>query len=211
MAVPGKTPAPAVLLVHEWWGLNDQIKSVAMELAAQGYVALAVDLYGGDVATDRDAARTYMSGVVSAQAQETLAGWIDWLKAQDMSSGQVATIGWCFGGGWALNASLIAPTDATIVYYGSVGPEFGGVGRAPADLAALKGPVLGHYATEDGWIDRDMVAGFESRMTEAGKEFTSHWYEANHAFANPTQARYDEADAKLAWERTLAFLSKELW
>jgi len=107
------------------------------------------------------------------------------------------------GGGWSLNASIESPVDATVVYYGRV--------NQPAEeLARLQGPVLGHFATKDQWINQEMVAGFESNMTEAGKAFTDHWYEAEHAFANPSSGRYDEADAKLAWQRTLDFYQKHL-
>ncbi len=79
-----------------------------------------------------------------------------------------------------------------------------------ADLARLEGPVLGHFASRDNWITRDMVATFEGEMKQAGKAFQSHWYEADHGFANPTGARYDEADAQLAWSRTLAFFGQHL-
>ena len=203
LALPVATPAPTVLLVHEWWGLNDQIKTVAGALAAEGYVALAVDLYDGEVATAPDEARNLMQAVDPAQALDTLVTWAGLLRTHEKATGKLATIGWCFGGGWSLNTAIATPVDATIVYYGRVN-------RTAGDLAALKGPVLGHYATDDKWINRDMVEGFEAAMTEAGKPFESHWYEADHAFANPTGGRYDEADAKLAWERSLAFLAAHL-
>ena len=90
-----------------------------------------------------------------------------------------------------------------MVYYGNVK-------KTAAEVAALHGPVLGHYATEDKWIDARMVAGFEASMRSVGKTVTSHWYGAKHGFANPTTARYDEADAELAWERTTAFLDRAL-
>jgi len=210
LALPSATPAPAVLLVHEWWGLNDQIKSMAAELAKEGYVALAVDLYDGNVTSNPDQARTYMGAVAADQAQATLAAWAAWLRDHETATGKIGTVGWCFGGGWSLNASLLARVDATVIYYGSVAESYGGMGRSIDDLAALNGPVLGHYATEDQWINRAMVTAFEARMSEAGKAYTSHWYEANHAFANPTQQRYDEADARLAWQRTLAFYGEQL-
>ncbi len=205
LALPAKTPAPAVLVIHEWWGLNDQIKSVAAEFARQGYVALALDMYAGKVARpgDRDAARRYMKSVKPAQGRETVKAWARWLKAHEKSTGKVGTIGWCFGGGLSLDASLAEPVDATVIYYGRVNAE-------AAELKALKGPVLGHFATRDKWINRDMVSGFEAEMKKAGKTLTRHWYEADHAFANPTGARYDKADAKLAWARTLAFLEANL-
>lgn len=203
LALPAKTPAAAVLLIHEWWGLNDQIKSVAAKLAEEGYVALAVDLYDGKVATDPDDARSYMGQVDGGEATDTLVSWIGWLKDHDRTNGRVATVGWCFGGGWSLNASIAAPVDGTIIYYGNVS-------RKAADLKALQGPVLGHFATEDQWINQAMVSGFEAEMKQAGKQLTTHWYDANHAFANPTSARYDEADAALSWQRTQAFLAETL-
>ncbi len=205
LALPSSTPAPTLLLIHEWWGLNDQIKAVAADLAGQGYIALAVDLYDGKVAGpgDRENARAYMQSVVATEATDTLVSWVDWLKGHAQATGKVGTVGWCFGGGWSLNAGIATPVDATVVYYGRVN-------RTAEDLKALKGPVLGHYATQDKWINQEMVSGFEAAMKAAGKTATSHWYEADHAFANPTSARYDEADAKLAWDRTLAFFTANL-
>ena len=203
LAMPATTPAPAVLLIHEWWGLNDQIKSVAQALADEGYVALAVDLYDGKLATEPEAARSYMQAVVEGDARDSLSSWITWLRAHEATMESIGTVGWCFGGGWSLNASIDSAIQATVVYYGRV--------NQPKDeLARLQGPVLGHFATEDQWINREMVDGFEKNMTELGKPFTDHWYEAEHAFANPTSGRYNEADAKLAWERTLAFYQKHL-
>ena len=122
---------------------------------------------------------------------------------RDHMDQRLGTVGWCFGGGWSLNASLTRPVEATVIYYGRLVDD-------EARLAALKGPVLGHYASRDQWINAAMVKGFEKAMTAAGKAFTSHWYEADHAFANPTSAIYDEADAALAWSRTLAFLAANL-
>ncbi|SMF63421.1 carboxymethylenebutenolidase [Tistlia consotensis] len=203
LAVPARTPAPAVLLVHEWWGLNDQIKSMAAECAREGYLALAVDLYGGRVADTAEGAQALMGAVDAAAATDTLKSWIDWLRREPRSTGKVGTIGWCFGGGWSLNASLAAPVEATVIYYGRVD-------KTAAQLAPLKGPVLGHFATRDNWINHAMVAGFEKAMDEAGKSYTDYWYDADHAFANPTGARYDKADAAEAWERTRAFLAKQL-
>ena len=203
LALPETVPAPAVVLVHEWWGLNDQIKSVAGALAEQGYVGLAVDLYDGKVADNPDNARAYMQQVDGGVATDTLKSWVAWLRAHEKAGGKIGTVGWCFGGGWSLNASIAAPVEATVVYYGRVN-------RSAEDLKALQSPVLGHFATEDKWINKEMVDGFEAAMAQAGKSVESHWYEAQHAFANPTSARYDEADAKLAWERTLAFFEKHL-
>ncbi len=203
LAVPDKTPAPAVLLIHEWWGLNDQIKAVAAEFAKEGYIALAVDLYDGRSAVTPENARSYMQEVNDVEATDTLTSWIAWLRAHEAVNGKVGVIGWCFGGGWALNASIAAPVDATVVYYGRV--------NQPAEeLAKLSGPVLGHFATQDKWINRIMVGDFEAAMKTAGKTARSFWYEADHAFANPTGGRYDQADAAQAWQRTLDFFDQHL-
>ncbi len=207
LALPAKTPAPAVLLIHEWWGLNDQIKAVAAELAQQGYVALAADLYGAPAATTPEGAKALMGAVVPADATDTLVSWVDDLssvrKESGQTSGKVATIGWCFGGGWSLNAALATPTAGCVVYYGRVT-------KTAAELAPLACPVLGHFATQDQWINKQMVEGFETAMKQAGKTAEVYWYDANHAFANPTGSRYDAADAKLAWERTSAYLKTRL-
>lgn len=192
-----------IMLIHEWWGLNDQIKAVDREFANEGYLAFAIDLYGGKVASVPDDARSFMKQVDPEVATDTVSSWVDWLRIHDRGNGNVATIGWCFGGGWSLNTSLAVPVDATIVYYGNVA-------KTADQLKSLKGPVLGHFAAKDKWINQKMIDGFEAGMKGAGKTFETHWYEANHAFANPTQARYDEADAKLAWQRTLAFLKKHV-
>jgi len=207
LALPAKMPAPAVMLIHEWWGLNDQIKAVAAELAKAGYVALAVDLYDGQIADTPDHAKALMEAVKPEEANDMLVSWIDDLtgagKQTGMTTGKLGTLGWCFGGGWSLNAALATPTDACVVYYGRVN-------KTAAELAPLACPVLGHFATKDRWINKAMVEDFEAAMSEAGKTYEVFWYDANHAFANPTGARYDAADARLAWQRTMAYLEEQL-
>jgi carboxymethylenebutenolidase len=203
LALPETTPAPALLLIHEWWGLNDQIKSVAAELAREGYVALAVDLFDGSVAAAPEEARAQVQALDGEEAEDALTSWIDWLRQHPQVNGKVATLGWCFGGAWSLNASLARPIDATVIYYGRVDKD--------ADtLAALNGPVLGHFGTLDQSITPAMVEGFERALEAAGKPHEIYMYEADHAFANPTTSRYDADDAALAWERTLAFLRAHL-
>ncbi len=203
LALPAAQPAASLMLVHEWWGLNDQIKAVAAECAREGYAALAIDLYGGHSASEPDRAKELMQALDPAVATDTLVSWVGWLRQRPGGTGKVGVMGWCLGGGWALNASIATPVDATVIYYGRV--------DQPADrLARLKGPVLGHFATRDTFINRPMVEGFEQAMKEAGRSLTVYWYDADHAFANPTGARYNEADAALAWKRTLAFLRTNL-
>ena len=203
LAMPLGVPAPTVLLIHEWWGLNDQIKAVTAEFGRLGYLAVAVDLMAGKVATTPDEARALTGAVVAEEATDTLSGWIEWLRVHDASNRKIGTVGWCFGGGWSLGASIAAPVEATVIYYGRVT-------RKADELARLKGPVMGHFASRDKFIDNKMVSAWEAEMDKAGKSYSTHWYDADHAFANPTSARYDEADAKLAWDRTLKFFDEHL-
>ena len=202
LAKPGRK-APAILLIHEWWGLNDQIKSVAAEFAGQGYLALACDLYEGRVTTDAGKAGALMEALDQAKARETLVAWVEWLRRHPDGNGKVATIGWCMGGGLSLLASMAAPVDATVIYYGRVDFPAG-------ELASLKGPVLGNFAEKDGWINHAMVDPFVAELKKLGKKHEIHWYDADHAFANPTGQNYDTKDAALAWSRTLDFLKASL-
>jgi carboxymethylenebutenolidase len=201
LALPEAESAPALLLVHEWWGLNDQIKAVAADFAKLGFVAFAIDLFDADPAKDPDGALKLVQGLDQAVATAKLVAAVEWLAGHERSNGRVATIGWGFGGGWALNVSLATPVSATVVYYGNVD-------KTAADLKTISGPVLGHFGTLDQNITRDMVERFEAAMTEAGKAelLAVYWYEAHHAFANPTGRLYDADDARLARDRTVEFL-----
>jgi carboxymethylenebutenolidase len=203
LAAPAAVPAGAVLLVHEWWGLNNQIQAMAAELAREGYVALAVDLYGGEVAATPEQAQALMEAVDPLVASDTLVAWIEWLYRDRRVNGRVATLGWCFGGGWALHAAIMSPVQATVIYYGRVE-------RPLEDLERLGGPVLGHFAERDPWINHSTVDPFVERMKEARKPVQVHWYDADHAFANPTGDHYDSEDANQAWRRTLDFLRANL-
>jgi len=203
LAVPNVMPAPSVLLIHEWWGLNDQIKQTAVRFADEGYLSLAVDLYKGQVAKVPDDARSLTQQVDANEALDTLTSWIAWLREHSDSTGKVGTVGWCFGGGWSLNASIATPVDATVIYYGRCN-------ASAAETAKLHGPLMGHFATRDQWINRKMVSDFEQAMNASGKTYQNFWYEADHAFANPTSVRHDQEDAALAWTRTLEFFATHL-
>lgn len=205
LAMPAETPAPAVILIHEWWGLNDSIKTMAREFADRGYVAFAIDLYGGEVADTPEGARELMSSMDEGAARDKLASAVAFLKDHEATNGKVGTVGWCFGGGWSINTATAADVDATVVYYG----------RLPSDAAELESvdaPVLGHFGTEDDNINPEMVGAFERAMEAAGKSdlLEVHWYVADHAFANPSGARYDADDAALALARTMTFFEKNL-
>ena len=207
LALPAAQKAPALVLIHEWWGLNDQIKAVAADYARAGYVALAIDLYGGKVGKTPGEAQALMRATMKNPKAgiETCGAWIDWLKQHARSSGKVGTVGWCFGGGWSLNASIARPVDATVIYYGHVL-------RSVDQLKKLKGPVMGHFARKDRFIDAKMVGAFEKTMAAAGKteSLQVFWYDADHAFANPSGGRFDEEAARLARKRTADFFKNNL-
>lgn len=211
LAVPASGQGPAMILIHEWWGLNDQIRSVALEFARNGYVALAVDLYGKPAVSTPEEAKALMGAVTPAEATDTLTSWATWLRQHAAVTkkpasgtaggglGKVGVIGWCFGGAWSLNASVAAPMDATVIYYGRVD-------RPAEDLRRLVGPVQGHFANRDTFITPAMADGFEAALKEIGHPHEIYRYDADHAFANPSGNRFDQADAQLAWTRTMAFL-----
>ncbi len=204
VALPAQPKAPVVILIHEWWGLNDQIKSVAAELAKEGFLAVAVDLFG-KVAANAEEAKAQVQGLDPEWATQAMVAVVQWARRHERSTGKVATCGWCFGGGWSLNTSLATAVDATVIYYGNV--------KKTADqVKDLSGPVIGHFGTLDKSIDAAMVGSFEKAVKDAGKadRLTVYWYDADHAFANPTGARYDAEDAALAWSRTLHFLKQTL-
>lgn len=204
----GADSSPAALiLIHEWWGLNDNIRAVADRFAGEGYVALAVDLYEGEVATDRDGARALMQATLERRErlESNLRQARDFLVDQ-AGAVKVGTVGWCFGGGWSLNAAIHLgdDLDAAVIYYGRVTDD-------RERLAAVEAPVLGLFGSEDRGIPVDSVRAFESAMNELGKSIEIHVYEgANHAFANPSGTRYDEAAATDAWKKTLAFFAEHL-
>lgn len=198
---------PAVLVFHEWWGLNDNIKSMADQLAGQGYVALAADLYGGQVASQPEAARALMEQALKDRDAmgQNLRQAHSYLKEQ-VKATRVGTIGWCFGGSMSLQAALVVPdqVDATIIYYGHVGGD-------AEKLKPLKAPVLGIFGGADDGIPVESVRAFESALKDQGKPVTIHIYDgAAHAFANPSGNNYKADAAADAWQKSLAFLAEHL-
>ena len=198
---------PGVLVFHEWWGLNDNIKAMANQLAAQGYVALAADFYGGQVADKPDAARALMEKALADRPGmgQNLRQAHAYLKEQ-IKATRVGTIGWCFGGSVSLNTGLLLAdqVDAVVVYYGHVGSD-------PAELKPLKAPLLGLFGGADEGIPVDSVKAFEAALKQLGKPAEIHVYDgAAHAFANPSGGNYKADAAADAWQKTLAFLEQHL-
>jgi carboxymethylenebutenolidase len=201
VAKPQGKPQGALLVIHEWWGLNDWVKHQADLLAKEGYLALAVDLYKGQVATDPKQAAALMQARVEDWTDQVEEAGVEWLK-QNAQGAKVAIIGWCMGGGESLKASLNDPKDvnATIIYYGMPVAD-------PSKLKALRGPVLGIWANQDKSITPDKVAAFDKALTEAKVKHEFHAYDADHAFANPSGGRFNGDAAKDAWDKTLRFLA----
>lgn len=188
-----------LFVFHEWWGLNEHIMAEADKwaVALPGVNIMAIDLYDGKTASTRDAASELMNGADEDRIREIIAGAIDHVG----SSAQVGTIGWCFGGGWSMQAALMLgdQAEACVVYYGM--PE-----QNAEKLEDLETSVLGIFAEKDGWINREQVGKYEQAMDKAGKTYETHWFDAEHAFANPSNEIYDEEAATEAREITAKFL-----
>lgn len=201
-----KAPMPGVLVVHEWWGLNEHIMHWADRLAAQGYAALAVDLYGGKVATTPEEAMATMKAVDAKRAEEILKAAHAFLVTSNrVQSTRTGVIGWCFGGGWSLRAGMIIPElSAVVMYYGRPVMD-------AQELKAIKAPVLGVFGTKDESIPNDVVEEFDEALSDAGVPHKILKYDAPHAFANPSApGRYDAEAAAASWEQVRAFLAEHL-
>jgi len=201
-------PLPAVILIHEWWGLNDNIKAMTDKMAAEGYVALAVDLYKGDVAETPDEAMKLVQNAIasSPELEDNITQAYDYLK-NETNAPKVASMGWCFGGLWSLNTALLLPTqlDATVIYYG------GNITTDPEKLATLEMPILGIFGELDQNPSVELVREFEQVLQSINKEVEIHIYEnADHAFANSSGYRYNPEAAQDAWEKTTEFLTTHL-
>jgi len=204
----GKGPFPAVVVIQEWWGLNDWVKDQARGLAKDGYVALAVDLYRGKVATKQEDAHQYMMGLPDERATADLAGAFATLVGRaDVKKDRIGSIGWCMGGKWSLRVAMNEPTLAAVVVY------YGAMPTKPEEIARFKAPLLGNFGGDDQGPAPDQVKAFEAAMKAAGKSVDLKIYDgAGHAFANVNNpwGGYREAAAQDAAARTTAFLARYL-
>jgi carboxymethylenebutenolidase len=199
---------PGVVMIHEWWGLNDNIKTMADLLANEGYVVLAVDIYKGEVAQDSDAAR-----VLATAAREDTAGSVQnmksavqYLKDQSfVAQNSIGSLGWCFGGQQSLNLALESDDlSATVIYYGNLVTN-------PEQLQSIQWPVLGIFGEEDTSIPVETVQEFENALDEVGVQNDIYIYpRVGHAFANPSGSRYAPEETQDAWNKTLDFLADTL-
>jgi carboxymethylenebutenolidase len=202
--------APGIVIIQEWWGLNDQIRGVAAKLAAAGYRALVPDLYRGKVAVDAREAEHLMHGLdFGVAAAQDVRGAVQYLKAS--GSGKVGVTGFCMGGALTLLAAANVPeADAAVVWYGYPPLDF-------LDPARIHAPLQGHWATEDAAFPIKGVDDLERKLRDAHVPFEFHRYECKHAFANETadsknlaMLKHDPAAAEFAWRRTFEFLAAHL-
>jgi carboxymethylenebutenolidase len=202
-----KGPLPAVVVIHEWWGLNDWVKDEAAKLADQGYVTLAIDLYRGKVATTSDEAHELMRGMPDDRSLRDLRVAVAYLAARkDVDKKRIGAIGWCMGGGKAAQLAAHEPTlRAVVINYGSL----------PADAASLSdwnASTLGLFGGKDRGIPPQSVEQFAATMRKLGKSAEVHIYpDAGHAFENPNnQSGYRADDAADAWQRITTFFAAQL-
>lgn len=200
-------PLPAIIMIHEWWGLNDNIRAMADRLAGEGYIVFAVDLYHGKVASTPGEARVLMMEAVEdpEPAKDNIRAAFDFVS-NTASAPRIGSIGWCFGGGWSLNTAQLFPEqlDAAVIYYGQVTDD-------EDLLRPISAPILGLFAADDTGIRVASVEAFRDALERLRKNYEVHIYPGvGHAFANPTGRNYDAATAEDAWRRTLAFFNLHL-
>jgi carboxymethylenebutenolidase len=206
-APEGKGPFPGIAVIHEYWGLNDWVKEQASKLSDQGYVALAVDLYRGKVATTPDEAHELMRGVPEDRAARDLHAAVEFLKSQsNVKKDRIGSIGWCMGGGYSLGMALQEPTlTAAVIHYGHLATD-------PESLKKINAAILGIFGGQDRGIPVDDVKKFEQTLKQLGKKVEIVIYpDAGHAFENPNnKTGYRPDDAADAWKRTVKFLAATL-
>lgn len=201
----GAKTGKAIIMVHEWWGLNEGVQAMAKRYAGEGFTVLAVDLFGS-VATTPDAAmKLYQAGMADvAGGEKNLGEAITYLKKAGATS--IGSVGYCYGGHWSLRTGLVggANINAVVMYYGAPITD-------PAQLARLKAPVLGLFGGKDTSIPLDSVRAMEAAMKKGGSAATINVYaNANHAFANPTGQAYDKTAAEDAFSKTVGFFKANL-
>lgn len=203
----GNGPFPAIVVIHEWWGLNDWVKDQAGKLADQSYVALAIDLYRGKVADNPETAHELMRGVPEDRALRDLHAAVAFLQSlPNVKKDRIASIGWCMGGGYSLDVALQEPTlAATVINYGHLATD-------SAAIAKIHAAILGNFGAQDQGIPPGDVQKFETALKQAGKSADIKIYpDAGHGFQNPNnKTGYRPDDTADAWQRTVNFLASTL-
>ena len=201
----GAAKLPAVVLLQEYWGVNDHIRDLTDRLAKEGFLVLAPDLYHGKTTTDASEAGKLAAALDTLVAVKDIAGATAFLKAHPRSNGKVGVVGFCLGGALALaSACHVDGLSAVASFYGVPPAE-------KVDYAKVTAPIFAHVAKRDAWVTVDKVEAIQKQLDARGRSMEIHVYDADHAFMNDTRPQvYDAASAKVAWDRTLAFFRKHL-
>jgi len=206
LAVPNtKGKTPGVVLVHEYWGVNAHIVSIAGRLAEVGFRVLAPDLYHGKITADASEAGKLMQALDWHVAVDDIAGAVAHLRAHESSNGKVGVMGFCMGGAMSFAAACnVAELAAVVPFYGAPAEKYG-------DYATVTSPILAHFSKRDPWAKVELAEAVQKEMQAAGKSMELFTYDADHAFFNDTRPEvYSPECAKLAWDRTVAFLRANL-
>jgi carboxymethylenebutenolidase len=208
LAVPESGRGLATIVLQEWWGVDDHIRSVCDRFAREGFLALAPDLYRGETTTQPDEAQQLMMALNMDEAEKHMRGAVDYLAAHEGFEGKgVGSVGFCLGGGLSVWAASANPKVAATVTYYYVMPH------GKPDFSKIKGPVLGHFGDQDEFVPVEQAKALEAEMREAGVDVRFYFYPgAGHAFFNDTDrlGTYNPEAAQLSWERTLDFFGKNL-
>lgn len=201
----GEGKAPAVVLIQEWWGVNDHIRSLLARLAGDGFLALAPDLYHGKVTKDAGEAGQLMQSLDQRRALEDIEAAAQYLLGHPRSGGRVGVMGFCMGGMLTFRAAeSISDFSCAVSFYGAPSPE-------QYNVSKVRAPILAHFAKRDGWAKPEVAEQIQRNLTARGGTMTLHLYDADHAFVNDTRPEvYSPENATLAWDRTMKFLHTHL-
>jgi carboxymethylenebutenolidase len=207
LAEPDADEAPGIVVLGEWWGLDDSVRGIVDRFAGEGFLALAPDLYGGATTEEPDEAQKQLMAMNMDEAEKEMRGAVKHLLAHEQCDGQVGSVGFCAGGGLSVWAAASNPQIGAAVTYYYVMPH------GKPDFSKIEAPVLGHFGTEDDFISVEDAKALEAELQEAGVEAAFEYYEgAAHAFANDHDrlGTYHEGHAEAAWDKTVGFLRKHL-
>jgi carboxymethylenebutenolidase len=208
LAVPESGKGPGVVVLQEWWGLDDNIKSYCDRFASEGFLALAPDLYHGETTEQPDEAQQKVMAMNMDEAEKEMRGAVDYVAAHEGFEGDgVGSVGFCLGGGLSVWAATINPKVKAVVSYYYVMPH------GKPDFSKIQAPVLGHFGTNDDFISVEDAKGLEQELKDAGVDVTFEFYEgAGHAFAaeHDRLGTYDQELDRTAWQKTVDFLKRHL-
>jgi carboxymethylenebutenolidase len=201
----GSAKAPTLVLIQEWWGVNDHVRDLCERFAREGFLVVAPDLYHGKIAKDGAEAGKLMTELDTLNAVQELAGAVAYLKQHPRSNGKVGVVGFCMGGALSFAAAChIEGIDAVVPFYGIPPAE-------KVDYAKVTAPIMAHFAKNDEWATVGKAEEIKKQLDARGQKMELHVYDAQHAFVNDTRPEvHDPASAKLAWQRTVAFFNEHL-